>query len=148
MDTLKFLFFYESFDTIVKCIKKLEMSYMRKYSLRAVHLRCLLRMRESKRGMSVTELSRVCKTDKALISRTLRELTEEGFITSVGGEGEKTYNKKYCLTEKSEDVINDVSSDISRYIQKARKDISEEDVHIFYDVLASFEDNISRIDIK
>lgn len=148
MDTLKFLFFYESLDTIVKSIRKLEMSYMSKYSLRAVHLRCLLRMKEREHGMSVTELARVCKTDKALISRTVRELAEDGFITAVGGEGEKTYNKRYRLTEKSEGVIGDVSLDISRYIQKARKDITEEDIQIFYEVLSLFEDNIARIDIK
>lgn len=145
MDTNRFLVFYQSFDKIVKNIKKVEMSYMREYGLRSVHMGCLLYIKQSERGMTVTELAKACKLDKALISRTLRELTVAGFVyTDANGE-DKTYNKKYLLTEKSEKITTDINNDIAAYITAARGDTPEEDIKTFYRVLASFENNISLI---
>ncbi len=148
MDTGRFLYFCETLDGIIKDVKKLEMSYMRKYALRAVHMRCLLRMKQSERGMSVTELSRVCKLDKALISRILRELIDDGFVKTRGKSEDRTYNKKYYLTEKSEEIVGNVASDISSYIERAKNGIPPEDMQTFYAVLEALESNISKIEIK
>lgn len=146
MDSNRFLMFYQSFDTIVKAIKRMEMSYMREYGLRSVHMRCLIKIKESADGVSATELSRECGIDKALTSRILRELLEGGFIVArTHGEG-KAYKKRFFLTEQSERITNDINNDIAKYIVAARGDTSEEDIKTFYRVLFTFEKNISRID--
>lgn len=145
METSRFLTFYQSFDRILKDIKKKEMSYMRDYGLRSVHFWCLLRMYKLSVGMTVTELARATKTDKALVSRILKELTADGFVDTIDNGEEKTYNKKYCLTEKSNNILADIDKDIAEYMGAARKGISEEKMQEFYKVLASLENNISLI---
>ena len=44
---------------------------MSEYGLRSVHMGCLLYIGQSEKGMTITQLSKSCKTDKALIKWTL-----------------------------------------------------------------------------
>jgi DNA-binding MarR family transcriptional regulator len=141
MDTIRFLMFRRSFERILKDIKKKEMSYMSEYGLRAVHMGCLLRIKQSGKGMTATELARDSQTDKALISRVIKELANDGFVTAdVGG-----YKKRYYLTEKSEKIVSDIARDVGQYMEEARRGIPEEDMLKFYEVLANLTTNISLI---
>lgn len=141
MDTLRFLMFRRSFDRILKDIKKKEMSYMSDYGLRSVHFGCLLRINQSADGMTVTELAKESQTDKALISRVIKELTNDGFVTASGS----GYHKRYFLSEKSKKIVSDIMGDIGEYMAQARKDIPEQDMQKFYEVLATLTYNISLI---
>lgn len=141
MDTIRFLMFRRSFDRILKDIKKKEMSYMSDYGLRAVHMGCLLRINQSGKGMTVTELARESQTDKALISRVIKELMNDGFVNTNGN----GYNKRYVLTDESKKIVSDIAGDVGEYMAKARLGISEEDMQKFYEVLATLTQNISLI---
>ena len=145
MDINRFLMFYQSFEKVLKDIKKKEMSYMSEYGLRSVHMGCLLRIKQSERGMTVTKLAKASNTDKALISRVIKELTQDGFITTKTSGDDKSYNKKYYLTEKSEKIASDISADMVRYMAEARAGISDEDMQRFYEILAILVENISLI---
>lgn len=141
MDTIRFLMFRRSFDRILKDIKKKEMSYMSEYGLRAVHMGCLLRIKQSGNGMTVTELAKESQTDKALISRVIKELANDGFVITNGS----GYNKRYFLGDKSEKIVSDIVGDIGEYMAQARKNIPEQDMQKFYEVLATLTQNISLI---
>ncbi len=145
MDTNRFLVFHQSFDSILKNIKKKEMSYMSEYGLRSVHMGCLLRIKHSERGMTITELSKASNTDKALISRVIKELTLDGFVATKTAGEDKSYRKKYYLTKKSENVVSDIDEDIGSYMAQARAGISDEDMLKFYETLAVLTKNISLI---
>ena len=145
MDTNRFLKFYRNFDSILKDIKKKEMIYMSEYGLRSVHVGCLLRIKHSEKGMTVTELAKESNTDKALISRVIRELTSDGFVATKTAGEDKSYRKKYYLTEKSEKVVYDIDDDIGRYMAQARVGIPEEDMQKFYETLAMLTKNISLL---
>lgn len=145
METNRFLMFYQSFERVVKDIKRKEMSYMSEYGLRSVHLRCLLRINQSEKGMTITQLSKATNTDKALISRVVKELSNDGFLENKNAKEEKSYNKKYYLTEKSEKIASDISEDMIRYLAQAREGIPDEDMHKFYEILARLTQNISTI---
>ena len=145
MDSKRFLVFYQSLNRIVKDIKKMEMVYMSEYGLRSVHMGCLLHIMQSDRGMTVTQLAKACKSDKALISRVVRELIADGFITTKSPTEGRAYNKRYHLTEKSEKLTSAINLDVSEYMARARVDIPEEDMLKFYEVLALLEGNISQI---
>ena len=145
MDINRFIAFSQRLDRIVKNIKRKEMSYMREYGLRSVHITCLLCMDKYKDGATVTELSRECDTDKALISRTVKELSCDGFIVSQTEETDKKYNKKYLLSDKSEALLREIKGVISEYVAQASGDIPKEDMKTFYSVLSELERNIERI---
>ncbi len=145
METNRFLMFYQSFERVVKDIKRKEMSYMSEYGLRSVHLRCLLRINQSEKGMTITQLSKATNTDKALISRVVKELSNDGFLENKNAKEEKSYNKKYYLTEKSEKIASDINGDMIRYLAQAREGIPDEDMHKFYEILARLTQNISTI---
>ena len=145
MDTDRFLIFYQSFEKVLKDIKKKEMAYMSEYGLRAVHMRCLMRIKKSDKGMTITQLAKATGTDKALISRVIKELTLDGFVTTKTAGEDKTYNKKYYLTEQSERVVSDINEDIVQYMAAARNGIPEDDMQVFYATLARLTQNISQI---
>lgn len=143
MDTKRFLFFYHSLHRIVKDIKKIETSYLEDYGLRSVHMSCLLNIMDSDNGVTATRLASACGTDKALISRILKELIACDFIYTEG-EG-RAYNKKYTLTEKGKGVVSAIEKDIVEYMTRARVGIPEESMQAFYDVMRALENNISLI---
>lgn len=145
MDINRFIAFSQRLDRIVKNIKRKEMAFMREYGLRSVHISCLLCMDMHKNGVTVTELSRECDTDKALISRTVKELCKNDFILSEQDENDKNYNKKYFLSEKSVSLLSKLKSVISEYIEQASGSIGQEDMKTFYRVLGELEQNIERI---
>ena len=118
---------------------------MSEYGLRSVHMGCLLRIKHSERGMTITELSKVSNTDKALISRVIKELTLDGFVATKTAGEDKSYRKKYYLTEKSENIVSDIDEDIGRYMARARVGIPESDMIKFYEVLSHLSNNISLI---
>ena len=145
MDTERFLMFYQSFEKVLKDIKKKEKSYMSEYGLRSVHMGCLLRIKLSERGMTITQLAKASGTDKALISRVIKELTQDGFVTTRTAGEDKSYNKKYHLTEKGANIASNINEDIGGYMEDARKDIPDDEMQGFYDVLAILTKNISEI---
>ena len=145
MDTNRFLIFYQSFERVVKDIKKKEKAYMSEYGLRSVHMGCLIRINHSEKGMTITQLAKASNTDKALISRVVKELVAQGFLTTKTAGEDKSYNKKYYLTEKSEKIAHDINEDIGEYMAQARIGIPEEDMLKFYETLALLAQNISVI---
>lgn len=145
MDTDRFLTFYKSFESILKDIKKKEMSYMSEYGLRSVHMGCLIRIKQSEKGMTITQIAKSSNTDKALISRVIKELVRDEFVATKTSGEDKNYNKKYHLTEKGENIVSDISEDMGSYMARARKDIPIEDMQKFYETLAQLSKNISQI---
>lgn len=142
MDTIRFLVFSQSFNRIVKDIKRLEKNYMSEHGLRSVHMGCLLCIKHSEKGMTITQLAKANKIDKALISRVVKELIGDGFLTTKSAD--KTYNKKYVLTEKSENITSQIETIITNHMARARAGVSEGDLNTFYEVLAALEHNISH----
>lgn len=143
METSRFLVFYQAMSRILKDIKRVEMSYLSEFGLRSAHMGCLLYIKQSEKGMTITQLSKSCKTDKALISRTVKELISSDFI--VTNSADKTYNKKYVLTQKGEMIVSNIKKDIVEYMARARAGISDKDMLEFYEVLTTLENNISLI---
>ena len=145
MDTSRFLAFLQTFDRIVKNIKRKEMSYMREHGLRGVHTNCLLYMDNRADGVTVTQLAKECDSDKALVSRTVKELCQDGFIVTESETIEKNYNKKYFLSEKGRELLEGLKKVICGYVAQARTNISPDEMKIFYSVLGKFERNIAQI---
>ena len=146
MSTERFTAFYQTFERVLKNIRRIAMPVMQAYGLRSVHTTCILAFSNSAKGLSVTELAKECMIDKALSSRVIKELLAGDFICSAPDQSNKNYNKRYVLTEKSQTILAELDRLITGYVCKAGENIPEADRLIFYRVLSEFDRNIESIE--
>ena len=145
MSTERFTAFYQTFERVLKNIRRISSPVMQNYGLRSVHTTCILAF-SNHRGLTVTELARECMIDKSLASRVIRELLEGEFILPVPSESNKNYNKRYVLTAKSQTIMLELDRLITSYVTDAGANIPTADREIFYRVLAEFDRNIESIE--
>ena len=79
------------------------------------------------------------------VDELIKELTLDGFVATKTAGEDKSYRKKYYLTEKSENIVSDIDEDVGRYMARARVGIPESDMIKFYEVLSHLSNNISLI---
>ncbi len=144
----KFTMFYQTFDRIVKNIKRLAAPVMSRYGLRGVHAVCILELDRCQGGMTVTEIAAKCMVDKALSSRMVRELLNGGFIVACPGASETRYNQRYMPTPRVREIVKELNVVIMDYVAEAGKDIPAKDLTVFYRVLAGLDRNIESITEK
>ena len=145
MNTDRFTAFLQTFEKILKNIKRIAAPVMQSYGLRGGHLSCLLALNRQKEGLTVTDLARDCFVDKALISRLIRELCEEGYVIAPGALTEKNYKKKYVLTPRAEEILQEIYRQIDCYVEKANESVDPLELSVFYHVLSEFDKNIEQI---
>lgn len=145
MSTERFIAFYQTFERIIKNIKRISTPVMQQYGLRSVHTTAVLALRNFPNGLTVTELARECFVDKALSSRMIRELLAGEFITAVPESGSKNYNKRYVLTAKSRKMLTELNCIITEFVSEAGQNISSEHLLTFYSVLGELDSSIDSI---
>ncbi len=146
MSTQRFTAFFQTFERILKNIRRIAMPVMQAYGLRSVHVNCLLAFGSNPEGLSVTELARECMIDKSLASRVVKELHMGDYLCPIEAKSNKNYNKRYVLTKKSQTIILELDSLITSYVNEAGTNIPAEDRAIFYRVLAEFDRSIEQIE--
>lgn len=146
MSTERFTAFYQTFERVLKNIRRIAMPVMQAYGLRSVHTTCILAFSNAPVGLSVTELAKECIIDKALASRVIRELLDGDFISPAPNQSNKNYNKRYVLTDKSQTIMTELDRLITSYVCDAGVNIPEADRVVFYRVLAEFDRNIASIE--
>ncbi|MBQ7337557.1 MAG: MarR family transcriptional regulator [Clostridia bacterium] len=72
--------FSTTMEELHKNVYRLRSKAMKHFGLGISDLTCLMMLKKNPEGLTSTELSRECRIDKALISRTVRKLTEMGVI--------------------------------------------------------------------
>ncbi len=61
-------------------LQKLKEIEMRPYGLRAGHVMCLYYLGKNPQGLTATELTEVCREDKAAVSRSLSQLIQKDLV--------------------------------------------------------------------
>ena len=74
------IIFSSTIEEIQKNIQRLKTQSMRKAGLGISDMSCLMMLKKHPEGLSSTELSRHCRLDKALISRTVQKLLKKELI--------------------------------------------------------------------
>ena len=134
-------------EELQKSILRLRSKAMKRHGLGVSDMSCLMMLKQSPAGLTSTELSRQCHVDKALISRTVKKLTERGIIayvtpritaaTAAEEDGEHpvqrrgAYRIRLRLTELGEKMVQelyDVAGAASAY---ASQDISDTEMYSF-----------------
>lgn len=127
----------------LKDIARLKAAKMEKYGLSVVHTDCLWHLYNAgPAGLTQRALTDLEHVDRAQISRVLRELLQEGYVTHKEGDG--TYKRPYVLTGSGYTVaaeMNDIILEINRYVSG---DIPRDELIIFYRTLQTIARNLSR----
>ena len=113
---------------------------MAPFGLRSVHVTCLVRLGQSRKGLTCVELAETCGVDKSLISRVLGELEEKEYIFYE--ESDKKYRRRIFLTESGRVVLKEVQKLLETAVDEVRGDVSDEELECFYRVLNYFDRNI------
>lgn len=140
MNESRYITFSISIEQIAKNLQKLKNDRMAAFGLRSVHVTCLVRLGQSKKGMTGADLAETCGVDKSLISRVLGELEAKEYIYYE--ESNKKYRRKIFLTESGRAVLREVQKLLESAVNDVRGDVTDEELECFYRVLNYFDHNI------
>ena len=141
---------FELFDGLIasagKTLQRIKTNKMEKYGLGSTHTTCLCKLgKAGEIGVTQKELPEQEGIDRAQVSRVLRDLEQNSLVEAVGS---SAYKRRYCLTEKGKlitEEINGIILDINRYVSK---DISTEDIAVFYRVMQEIDSNLKKAEDK
>ena len=133
--------FVTTITQIYKSLQKLKSQAMADFGLKGTHVMCLYQLQQNPEGLTVTQLAKICEEDKAAISRSLAELRSQDLV-QCPEETFKRYRAAYTLTRRGLQVSAGMDQKIDDAVMKGAQGYSEEDRHIFYDVLLRVAENL------
>ena len=135
--------FTGSLLSIAGSIQTIRTRVLRRFHLRGSSLNTLVQLCRHPEGATVTELSGLCGEDKASISRSVRELTEQGYAR---GRGESSrYRAKIMLTPRGQEVGCLACREIAQAVETCGGALDEDQRKIFYSCLGEIRSELSRI---
>ncbi len=116
-----------------KYIIKLKSREMSSFGLKAGHVMCLYFLGQNPQGLKASELVKLCREDKAGISKALSHLKDQGYVkTEDGMLSMLKYRKRYFITESGEKVYERILEIIEDAVDKCSADLTEDELRIFY----------------
>ena len=134
---------FQDFVTgITQCyrsIQKIKSTEMTEFGLKGTHVMCLFFLGQHPEGLTATQLSQMCAEDKAAISRTVSELKNRGYITTLS---EKAYRAMLTLTAAGQEVARKFDHLIEGWVSTGGDGLSDEERSDFYKTLSTITDNL------
>ncbi len=125
-----------------KYIQKIKSAEMTEFGLKGTHAMCVYYLNRHQDGLTAAQLSTLCEEDKAAISRTLSELEEKGYIVPAAGENKKKYRSLITLTEKGEELAENVNQLIDQWVGFGGDNLDDEQREAFYYALDVISQNL------
>ena len=141
----RFEYFTIFITRIHKSIQKIKISESKRLGLKANHVMYMHYIGKSDEGLTHTELCKLCIEDKAAVSRTVIDLTKQGFVKPVKTDSARKYRTKFILTEEGKNINNQINEAIAVAVSKASKDLNESERENFYRILFNITDNLENI---
>ena len=94
--------------------------------------------------LTATQLTELCKEDKAAISRTLSQLSSKGLVSCELPEHKRSYRTLYYLTEEGNTVVKKISSRIYSALAHGGDGMTEEQRLNLYDSLERISHNLEQ----
>lgn len=140
---------FESFTTSVtkayKCIQKIKLAETERMGLKANHVMYMHYLGKNPEGLTAKELCELCIEDKAAVSRTIVDLTKNGFVKPVETDSRRKYRTKIMLTQEGIEINNKFKEAIAIAVSKASSNLNDSDRENFYRVLFYITDNLETI---
>ncbi len=127
--------------SINRKIHRLEVEVMARFDLKRSHLSCIYYIHREE-SVTPAELCKLCGEDKANISRALKQLEDEGYVTRAP---RKTPRSRVymTLTEKGAEIGGMLRDEVDRVVELASGAIEKEDIRAMYRVLEAIDGQLS-----
>lgn len=122
-------------------IKEVEMSH---FQLKANHTMCLYYLGKYPEGLTATQLTGMCKEDKAAISRCLNQLIQKNLVISDLTEQKRSYRTLHFLTSEGKEVVSKMKERITEAVSNGGKGLTEEQRSAFYESMELILSNLSK----
>ena len=127
-----------------KNVQKLVENILPECGLKHVSIMCIRLITVSESGLSASELGSIFVYDKALISRTLRDLQERGYICRNPEDEGLSRGYRMVLTEKGRELAENMSAAISELTAEVSADIPQSDIEVFYNTSVRLSENLVK----
>lgn len=127
-----------------RCIQKIKDMEMRRFGLRASHAMCLYYLGRYTEGLTATQLTELCKEDKAAISRSLSQLSAKGLVYSEMPENKRSYRTRNHLTESGRQLVDKMNERIEYALFNGGSGLSDGQRDIFYDAMELILQNLTQ----
>lgn len=145
MSAEHFEMFFSCIAGIYRGIQKLKMTFAGGLDIKAVQVFWIYLLREHPEGLTASELAEASQTARSLVSREITDLIERGLLDTDPQMNKRRYGWKFHLTKKGEELAGRISQ-IAWNVQTAvNKDISQEDLAVFYRVLTTLCQNFTNL---
>ena len=135
---------FENFTVTIlklnKLVHRIKTIEMREYGLKTIHVMCVYYLSCNSEGLTATELVKQTLEDKAAISRALKGLRNNGYVTY----DEKGYNARILLTESGKKLADDINGKAERAVNAGSAEFSEEQRIFFYRSLSAIAANLEE----
>ena len=140
---------FENFATtisqIYKSIQKIKKYHTQSLGLKGTYVMCLYHLHQASGGLTASDLCRLCKENKAGISRILSNMARDGFIFYAGESHSKKYRARAVLTDTGKEYAVKINERITDVVAKGSEGITEQEREIFYRVLFRIEENLNQL---
>ena len=128
---------------INRCIRRIKTEEMAEFNLKSPHVSCLYYLYKAN-SLTAKELCDICEEDKANISRSIKYLEENDYLTCKS-QTPKRYQSPLVLTDKGREVGGIVAKKIDAILEDASDGLSEDERIILYRSLALIHENLRKI---
>ncbi len=143
---------YEHFtyatNEINKFLRKLAGDEMKKHGLKFPHaIYFTVLDNNAETGLTATQLCELSGRDKADVSRMLALMETKELVVKKGTH-QNLYNGVFVLTQKGTEIAKSVKQRVTRAVQIAGKDLTDEARQCFYNALDSIVENLRMLSLN
>ena len=136
--------FVSGITSCYKYIQRIKSRERTEFGLKGTHVMCLYYLSQNPAGLTASQLCGLCAEDKAAISRTVSELKNRGYITTLS---QKAYRAMLTLTAAGHEVARKFDLLIEGWVSTGGNGLTDEERCDFYKTLSAITENLrSRIE--
>lgn len=113
-------------------LQRIKEQEMRRFGLRSAHTMCIFYLGQHPEGLTVTQLTEICREDKAAVSRNLSELSRTGLVSCSAPPDRRVYRDPYRLTERGTEIAAQVEARVSDALSACGRGLTEAQRDNFY----------------
>ena len=147
MTSERFYIFIRLIDGIHKCIHRLKFDFAPSFGVKSVHMFWLYELQAHPEGLTSAELASKSMISRSLVSREIECLRKEGYIVvhETARGKRKSYNSRIELTEKGQELADDIRGAALSIQNEVNRGISEEELTAFYATLDKLYANLQGV---